>query len=97
MRTARCYQRGFGEGPVPASDAQVEQPSTVADRTPPYTRQTLSLMGVAALPWVPVVAGAWLGDRTLRDNGKLWGALGGFAVSFLTIRHFTKKLGGAIT
>lgn len=91
--------RGFGadtEGPVPATEARETMPS-VADRTPPYTQQALSLMGIAALPWAPVVLGAWLGDRALRDNGKLWGAAGGFALSFFTIRHFTKKLGGAIT
>ena len=101
MRTARCYQRGFrgfgAEGPVPAADAQVEPGAPVGDRTPPYTRQALSLMGVAAIPWVPVVAGAWIGDRTVRENGKLWGAAAGFTLSFLTLRYYTKKFNGGIT
>ena len=88
--------RGFGDaGPVPATTE--EQAPTVADKTPPFTRQALSLMGVAALPWVPVLAGAWAGDKILDKNGKTWGAAGGFAVSFLAIRHFMKKWAGAIT
>ena len=97
-RRSRSAYAGFGDDVAqPAPAATTEQVSTVADRTPPYTRQTLSLMGVAAIPWVPVVAGAWLGDRALRENGKLWGALAGGAVSFFAIRHFVVKLGGTIT
>lgn len=91
--------RGIGEDrPVAISTEDGADPPTIADKTPPYTRQTLSLMGVAALPWIPVAAGAWAGERVLTSkNGKLWGAVAGFAVSFFTIRHFTKKVAGAIT
>ncbi len=76
--------------PVPAT----EQAPTVAQKTPPFTQQTLSLMGVAALPWVPVVAGAWIGKKYDSEG---WGALVGFGFSFLVIRTTMKKLAGAIT
>jgi len=76
--------------PVPAET----QAPTVAQKTPPFTQQTLSLMGVAALPWLPVAAGAWIGDRY---DSKGWGALTGFAFSFLVIHTTMKKLAGNIT
>lgn len=97
MRGQRYAYPVGQDGPVPAADATVEPAPYATERTPPYTRQTLSLMGVAALPWIPVATGAWLGGKTDLEHGKMWGALGGFALSFLTIRHFAKKMAGAIT
>jgi len=78
--------------PVPATTEQA--PPTVAQKTPPFTQQTLSLMSVAALPWLPVAAGAWVGDKY---NSKGWGALAGFAFSFIVIRSTMKQLAGNIT
>lgn len=89
MRTHVASSLGV-DTPVPAEP----QAPTVAQKTPPYTRQTLSLMGFAALPWIPVAAGAWIGDRYDRKG---WGALAGFAASFFTIRHIAKQLSGNIT
>lgn len=84
--------RGVGEDTVAETS-----PENVGNRTPPYTRQALAIMGVTALPWLPVVTGAWVGNKALRKNGKLWGAPGGAVVSFLVIRNFTVKLGGSVS
>lgn len=91
--TYRTYA-GFGAdgSPVPVTPAAVP----VSTTTPPYSQQALALMGVAALPWIPVVAGAWIGNKLI-DDGKIWGALGGGLISFLVIRHSLKQLGGAIS
>ncbi len=90
--------RGVGaDGPTIVSTNAGTQAPTVANKTPPYTQQTLAIMGVAALPWIPVALGSYVGDRALNKSGRLWGAAAGLAVSFFTIRHLTKKLSGAIT
>jgi hypothetical protein len=73
-------------------EAPVNEPASA--RTPPFTQQTLSLMGVAALPWLPVAAGAWIGDKY---DSKGWGALVGATFSFLVIRTTLKQLAGNIT
>lgn len=92
------YVSAFGDDvattPAPAAPAA---PSTVADRTPPFTQQTLQLMGVTAIPWAPVALGSWLGSKTDVDHGGVWGALAGFTVSFLAIRTIMKKNAGTIT
>jgi hypothetical protein len=54
-------------------------------------------MGISGIPWIPVVAGAWLGDKTDFEHGKLMGASLGFALSVLTIRHINKMMAGSIT
>lgn len=76
--------------PVPVES----QSPTVAQRTPLYSLQALSLMGVAAIPWIPVAAGAYIGKRY---GSQGWGALAGFALSFLVLRHTAVKLGGNLT
>jgi len=87
------YHRGFGADAVPAP----EQAPTVAQKTPSFSKQALSAMGVTALPWIPVAGGAWLGGKLGDDHGKLWGALGGFAFSFFTLRYIAKQMAGNIT
>ena len=69
--------RSLGVDPVPATE---QAPTTVARKTP--SQQALSLMSLAALPWLPVAAGAWVGDKY---GKKGWGALAGFSVSFFTL------------
>ncbi len=69
--------------------------STVAARTPNYAGQALAIMGVAAVPWIPVFAGGYVGDRL--GIGKGWGALAGFSISFLVLFSAAKSMGGNIT
>ena len=93
----RYAYAGFGEaGPVPAPVPTAERAPTVADKTPPYTRTALSIMGITALPWIPVFAGSWVGGK-MSDSGKAWGALGGFAFSILVLRQIEKQMSGVIT
>jgi len=76
--------------PVPAT----EQPAPikpVSARAPNFTQQALGWMAYSALPWMPVATGAWVGDRF---GHKGWGALAGFAVSFLVIRSVAKGMAG---
>lgn len=77
--------------PVTPEAPANEPPSA---RTPHFTQQALSVMSVAALPWIPVAAGAWVGDKY---NSKGWGALIGAGFSFLVIRATLKQLAGNIT
>lgn len=51
------------------------------------------LMGVAALPWIPVLGGAWLGKRYWDDTGKWVGGLGGFALSVGILASTLRKIG----
>lgn len=83
---------GFGDvSPTPDS--------TVAARTPPYSRMTASLMVVTAIPWAPVAAGYLLGKRFGEEDGAapVWGAIGGFMLSFLVLRQILVKNAGTIT
>lgn len=73
--------------PVPA----VEQAPRPVAQAPNFTRQALGWMAYSALPWMPVAAGAWVGERF---GSKGWGALGGFALSFLVIRSVAKGMAG---
>jgi len=91
------YGRGFGADVAPVPVPVEEQMPTVADKTPSFTKQSLAIMGVTALPWIPVVGGAWLGGKTDNENGRFWGAAAGFAFSFFTLRYIAKRTAGNIT
>ena len=87
------HVRGFGDDAVPA----VEQAPTVAQKTPSFSLQALALMGVASIPWVPVVGGAWIGGKVDHEDGRFWGAAAGFAFTFMTLRYIAKQTAGNIT
>jgi len=76
------------------AEAAIEPASA---RRPPYALSALALMGVTAIPWVPVAVGAWLGGRYSAEHGKLVGGAVGFLISFLTLIHVNKQMGGQIT
>lgn len=78
-----------------AETAVVNAP--VAARTPNYTGQAVAFMGIAAVPWIPMLAGAWVGGKWDGDDGKYWGAATGVLFSLLTLRYIAKQTAGVIT
>lgn len=82
----------------------VTQSQPVDPTTPaaPITRHSeppvsiaLKVMAVAAVPWVPVFGGAWLGKRWGGADGKWIGALGGFALSVAVLSSVERQMRGA--
>lgn len=76
---------GDTEATVPVSEpvSVAHSPAAVA----------LQLMGVAALPWIPVLAGGWVGKRYWDDTGKWVGGLTGFAISVGFLASTLRKIG----
>lgn len=78
--------------PVPATEQPIETVSNPSPKRATPTQQTLAIMGLSGVVWAPVAAGAWIGGKY---DSKGWGALAGFAVSFLVIRSAAKAMSGA--
>ncbi len=91
------YYTGVGAETDAAPAVVPAQAPTVAQKTPSFTKQSLAIMGVTALPWIPVVGGARVGGKVNHEDGRFWGAALGFAFSFMTIRYINKQMAGNIT
>ncbi len=79
------------DAPVPVEQQAPAVTRSAPSAAPNFTRQALGWMAYSALPWMPVAAGAWVGERF---GSKGWGAVGGFALSFLVIRSVAKGIAG---
>lgn len=76
---------GDTEATVPAADP------VPAPRLPVVV--AMQLMGVAALPWIPVIAGSWVGKRYWDNTGKWVGGFSGFAISVGILASTLRKIG----
>ena len=74
----------LGEEAVVAA-AAVPQPSTVL--------VAAQLMGVALVPWVPVMGGAWVGKKMGGSDGAWLGGISGFVLSVAAMTALLKKVG----
>lgn len=97
---ARRSPRGLSLGeavapetaPVPVTDPSAPQLQPHEMIAQSSTHTALAIMGLAAMPWVPVFVGGWATDKL--GYGKGWGALAGFAVSFFSLRNLSRKMSG---
>lgn len=52
---------------------------------------SLQLMGLASIPWLPVLGGMYVGKKVGGDDGRWLGAISGFTLSVVAMTCLLRK------